>query len=118
MLAPENEFSDEYADGQLEPDRGQGPESSTIKDLLTGACAGWKVKPTSAEFYEAMQAASPTRRQETIASVLINEANPQQVLRAYWQRAFTWRQLVRAMQRRNVFRAELGQYVNLHRERK
>ena len=114
LLRPTDAFNNEYCKDEAGIGKGRGPGSGIIADLLTGCCSGWAVRPTSDEFYEAMRAQTPTRRQQTIASVLIDEATRDQVLLAYWQQAFTWRQLARAMRRKETFRAELGQFVNLH----
>lgn len=113
-LLPAERFSDEYApdDGTVPGER--GPRSSGIRSLLAGACAGWRRQPDSAEFYEAMRAMQPTKRQRAIASVLIADGSPNDVLLAYLQGAFTWRQLVRMMHRRTSYSGELAQYVNRH----
>lgn len=112
-LLPAEQLSDEYApdDGTIDGDR--GPESSAIRSLLAGACAGWERPPDSAEFYHAMRAKQPTRRQQTIAGVLIAEGTMNDVLLAYLQGAFTWRQLGRMMHRRGVYSGHLARYVNL-----
>ena len=116
-LLPAEQLSDEYAadDGTVEGDR--GPESSAIRSLLAGACAGWEQPPESAEFYNAMRAEQPSRRQRAIAGVLIAEGTPNDVLLAYLQGAFTWRQLARMMHRRRLYSGQLARYVNRHRIR-
>ena len=114
-LLPAEKLSDEYApdDGTVEGER--GPESSAIRSLLAGACAGWKHPPDSAEFYDAMRAEEPSRRQKTIAAVLISEGTANDVLLAHLQGAFTWRQLGRMMHRRGLYSGRLARYVNRHR---
>lgn len=114
LLKPTDAFDDEYCKDEAGTGKGRGPESGIIADLLTGCCAGWGVRPTSDEFYEAMRARTPTGRQKTIAGVLIDEATRDQVLLAYWEQAFTWRQLATAMRRKGIFRRELAEFVNLH----
>ena len=116
-LLAEERFDDEYAPDDETADRGRGRESSTIRSLLAGACAGWREPPDSAEFYEAMRATEPTKRQRTIAAVLIAEATPNDILLGYRQGAFTWRQLARMMHRRGLYSGHLASYVNRHRLR-
>ena len=117
-LLPAEQLSDEYAadEGTVEGDR--GPESSAIRSLLAGACAGWKQPPDTTEFYNAMRAEQPSRRQQAIAGVLIAEGTPNDVLLAYLQAAFTWRQLGRMMHRRGLYSGHLARYVNRHRIRR
>ena len=81
-LAPIDAFPDEYSTAddlaavRLDADRdATGPRSQTTRGLLGGACAGWRVRPTSAELYDALRADNPTSRQRSIATVLINEAS-------------------------------------------
>ena len=75
------------------------PHSQTIRGLLGGGCAGWRVRPTSVELYETLRADSPTSRQRSIATVLINEPSFEDLVNAHAEGAFTWRQLARAAQR-------------------
>ena len=81
-LAPIDAFPDEYSTADdlaaagldADPDA-TGPRSQTIRGLLGGACAGWRVPPTSIELYDALRADNPTSRQRSIATVPINEAS-------------------------------------------
>lgn len=43
-----------------------GPKSKTIRMRLACSCAGWKRPPTSDEFYEAVRAEKPDKRQWAI----------------------------------------------------
>ena len=108
-LAPIDAFPDEYATADdlaaagLDADPGAtGPRSQTIRGLLGGACAGWRVRPTSVELYDALRADNPTSRQRSIATVLINEASFEELVNAHTEGAFTWRQLARAAQRQGA----------------
>lgn len=114
-LLAEEHFEDEYAHGTGTTTRTTGSESGTIRSLLAGACAGWRTKPDSKEFYEAMRAKKPSKRQTTIAAVLIMEGSLNDVLLAYQEGAFTWRQLARAMHRAGRYSGQLARYVNLHK---
>ncbi len=105
-LAPTDAFPDEYSTADdlaavrldADPDA-TGPYSQTIRGLLGGACAGWRVRPTSVELYDALRADNPTNRQRSIATVLINEASFEDLVNAHTEGAFTWRQLARAARR-------------------
>ena len=62
-LAPIDAFRDEYSTADdlaaagldADPDA-TGPRSPTIRGLLGGACAGWRVRPISVEHYDALRA--------------------------------------------------------------
>ena len=108
-LAPIDAFPDEYSTADdlaavhLDADpNATGPHSQTIRGLLGGACAGWPVRPTSVELYDALRADNPTNRQRSIATVLINEASFEDLVNAHTEGAFTWRQLARAARRQGV----------------
>ena len=108
-LAPIDAFPDEYSTAddlaavRFDADPGAtGPHSQTIRGLLGGACAGWRVRPTSVELYDALRADNPTNRQRSIATVLINEASFEDLVNAHTEGAFTWRQLARAARRQGT----------------
>ena len=108
-LAPIDAFPDEYSTAddlaaiRLDADSdATGPHSRTIRGLLGGACAGWRVRPTSVELYDALRADDPTNRQRSIATVLINEASFEDLVNAHTEGAFTWRQLARAARRQGT----------------
>ena len=108
-LLPSEVFPDEYSTADdlaaigldADPDA-RGPRSRTIRGLLGGACAGWRVRPTSVELYDALRADNPTNRQRSIAAVLINEASFEDLVNAHTEGAFTWRQLARAARRQGT----------------
>lgn len=110
-LAPTDSFRDEYSTiyelGRINPDAdpdATGPNSQTVRGLLCGACAGWKKPPDSLELYEAMRAmrsGDPTRRQRSIAALLVNEASFDELVNAHLEGAFTWRQLAIAAHLQN-----------------
>ena len=109
VLAPIDAFPDEYSETDdlaaihLHADpNATGPHSQTIRGLLGGACAGWPLRPTSAELYDALRADNPTNRQRSIATVLINEASFEDLVNAHTEGAFTWRQLARAARRQGT----------------
>ena len=116
LLSPER-FSNDYAPTTPELPGEHGPGASAIRGLLAGSCAGWRRQPSSREFYEAMRANEPTRREQNIASVLIAEGSTDEIVLAHLQGAFTWRQLVRMMHRRGLYSGKLARFVNKHAQR-
>ena len=102
-LAPIDAFPDESAAADLAAVGldATGPYSRTIRGLLGGACAGWRVRPTSVALYYALRAANPTSRQRSIVTVL-NEAFFEELVDAHSEGAFTCRQLARAARRRGA----------------
>ena len=101
-LRPLKDFSDEYADPTeyITVDQWQvGPKSAVVQGLIDGECCGWVKQPTSDELYEAMQAQEPTDRQRSLAGILLR-ADFWELMGAWMEAAFTWRQLARAMSRR------------------
>ena len=109
-LAPIDAFPDEYsaadylAAAGLDVDtNATGPRSPTIRGLLGGGGACWRVRPTSIELYDALRANNPTSRQRSIATVPINEASFEELVNnAHTEGAFTWRQLARAAPRQGA----------------
>ena len=101
-LRPLEDFSDEYADPARYRTVDQartGPKSAVLQGLINGECCGWAQRPTTEEFYEAMRAERPNGRQKSLAGVLLR-ADFWELMGAWMEAAFTWRQLARAMSRR------------------
>ena len=63
------------------------------------SCAGWKRRPTASEFYDAVRADEPTERQDAIVRMWGSEASLADLLEAWAQQAYTFRQLVAALHR-------------------
>ena len=111
VLAPAETFPDEHSTiselSRINPDAdpaATGAHSQTIRGLLCGACAGWKKPPTSLELHETMNAmgtGDPSRRQRSIAALLVNEASFDELVNAHLEGAFTWRQLAIAAHLQN-----------------
>ena len=112
-LLPAERFPDHYEPEDPNSPDERGAVSTVIQGLIAGACAGWKRQPNAEEFYNAMRATEPTDRQITLAGVLIAEGSCNDVLLAYLQGAFTWRQLARMMHRRRLYSGELARFVNV-----
>ena len=79
------------------PGAGTGRHAAAVHRRIMSSCAGWKRRPTTEEFYEAVRATRPTVRQQAIVDMWAREATFQELLEAWAQRAYTDRQLVRAL---------------------
>lgn len=88
---------DALLDPQADPEA-TGPHSRTVRGIICGGCCGWPEPPTSEEVHEAMQAENRSARQRAVVTVLTNEASFDELMNAYIERAFTWRQLARALE--------------------
>ena len=90
------------------------PHAGAIKARIARSTAGWRVRPTPAEFDEALRATDPTDRQRAIVDMWAREAAPREMLLAWLQRAYDWRALVDALHRHGLTRrGELNGYLNL-----
>lgn len=104
-LAPAELFSDEPPSrrlreqtGALGPE-GTGRQSRAVEGRFLSSCAGWKVPPTAEELYEAIRAESPSGRQQAVLRTWLLEATWGELLDAWVQRVYTWRELAAAMHR-------------------
>ena len=101
-LLPPEAFSDEEASPRHfkrlgQPDAGTGRHAAAVRRRIMSSCAGWKQRPTTCEFYDAVRAEHPTRCQRAIVDMWGREATFYELLEAWAQRAYTDRQLVRAL---------------------
>ena len=102
-LGPLERYPDEYCPTEklLEnsPDADldvTGPASATVESIIAGGCCGWSKPPTAADVYEAMRADPRTPEQRGITTVITKEASWREIMVAWLEGAFTWRQLARA----------------------
>lgn len=84
--------------------RARGPEetgrhSITVELRLARSCAGWRERPKSREFYDAVRAGEPDERQRAILHVFAQEADWQELISAWAEGAYTLRELVAAFHR-------------------
>lgn len=93
--APETYFRD-WPDH--DPDH-MGRTSEAVARRLISSCAGWPRRPTASEFYDAIRAERPTRRQQVLISVWAVEASSLDLFDAWGEHVYTWRQLVAALHR-------------------
>ena len=105
-LAPSDAFDDREADEvfrtRFHPghDPAQlGPQSRAVRNRLRASCAGWREKPEPAEFYAAIRAKAPSRRQRRLLACWLQEATREDFLYAWAEGVYTWRQLAEAIHR-------------------
>lgn len=101
-LLPPSAFSDDPATARdferlRDPDARTGRHADAVHFRLMSSCAGWKTRPTASEFYDAVRATRPTDRQRALVSAWGREATFHELLEAWAQRAYTDRELVRAL---------------------
>ena len=105
-LAPPEAFDDRAADdafrARFHPghDPAQlGPQSRAVRNRLRASCAGWREKPEPEEFYAAVRAAAPSRRQRRLLACWLQEATREDFLYAWAEGVYTWRLLAEAIHR-------------------
>ncbi|MCZ0942494.1 MAG: hypothetical protein OXJ53_05510 [Gammaproteobacteria bacterium] len=60
-----------------------------MRARIVRSTAGWPVRPTGDEFYEAIRTTRPSDRQTAIVAMWAQEAEPREMLRAWTQRAYS-----------------------------
>ena len=101
----------EMVDAPTGPDD-TGPRSRSIRMRLGFSCGGWKRPPSSEEFYAAVRAESPDERQRAILDVWSNEAEDIEVLDAWTEHAYTFRELAAALERCGITRCAIAEALN------
>ena len=71
--------------------------SATVAFRLGLSCAGWIEQPSAEEFHAAVHAEEPTERQQVIVYTWGLEATGIELIRAWAERAYSWRTLVSAL---------------------
>ena len=103
-LLPAEAFSDQPASETAfrrlcAPEAPRGRDAWAVHRRIMSSCAGWKERPAAAEFYDAIRANEPTDRQKAIIRMWGAEATLEDLVEAWAQHAYTFRQLVRALHR-------------------
>ena len=105
-LAPAEAFDDREADDAFRQrfhpwhDPAQlGPRSRSVRSRLCTSCAGWREKPEPEEFYAAIRAPTPSRRQRRLIACWLQEATREDFLYAWAEGVYTWRLLAAAIHR-------------------
>ena len=73
-----------------------GRNARAVAGRIGSSCAGWARPPTPAEFYEAVRAERPSERQKAVVLMWVTEATTHEIMAAWAQHAYTFRQLARA----------------------
>lgn len=94
------------------PDESTGRNSSTVRSLFMSCTAGWPIPPTSEEFYLALRADEPSSRQKAVIRTWLAEAAYGEIMLAWVEEAFSWRELVAAVHRIGYRRNDLNRYLN------
>ena len=76
-----------------------GRKARAVAGRIGSSCAGWARPPTPAEFHEAVRAERPSERQRAVVLMWVTEATTHEIMAAWAQRAYTFRQLARAAAR-------------------
>ena len=104
-LAPPEAFRGTAALGEREVEkltrsgREVGRSSGTVTTRVSRSTAGWAKGPSAAEFYDAVRAAGPNRRQYCLISMWVKEATDLELVTAEHEYAYTPRLLATAMHR-------------------
>ena len=113
-LRSPRDFSDQLAASSLCPSaEDAGRKAKAVRVRIARSTAGWPVRPTADEFYEAIHAPYPSHRQAAIVAMWAQEAEPREMFSAWVQRAYSWRTLVAALHRHGLNRrGNLNDYLN------
>lgn len=111
-VGPDEAFSDAYVEADDVAPENRGPNSPAIGALFRAKCCGWPRMPTAAECYAAMRTEVPTRRQMAVLSTVIGEGDAFDIVNAWHEGAFTWRQLARAMRATGPWTADKVRLLN------
>ena len=103
--------------GRSRDPRDSREHSLAVRIRLARSCAGWSQPPTSEEFYGAVRAERPDRRQAAILRVWATEADWQELIEGWAERAYTLRQLVGSLHRAGVLRCRAARVLNRWAER-
>jgi hypothetical protein len=119
MLAPPEAFSDRSADQRIRDAYlpGHDPSairarSTTVDSRIGSSCCGWVTQPTSAEFYDAIHAETPTKRQRALIRMWTREAGPDQIVMAWAEEVYTLRELIAAIHRAKADHPQVARELN------
>ena len=94
------------------PDEETGANSHAVYWRFFSSCAGWPRPPSPEEFYQAIRAEHPSRRQQAVLLVWFCEATDSEILHGWIEEAYTWPMLVAAVHRIGYRRNALNHYLN------
>ena len=73
---------------------------------------GWEQRPSSNELYEAIRARTPTQRERAILECWASEAEWEELLQAWTEHAYTFRELAAALHRAGLSRCRAAAALN------
>ena len=119
VLAPAEAFSDRRADETIRNEYLPGHDpaairgrSATVRSRLGRSCCGWVIQPASTEFYDAIHAETPTKRQRALIRMWTREAEPAQIVLAWAEEVYTMRELVAAVHRAKADHPQVARELN------
>lgn len=92
-----------------------GRNSPTVRVRMASSCAGWKIPPRPVELYDAIRAGEPTGRQRTILRMWATETDWEELVRAWAEEVYTFRELAAALHRAGITHPYNAFYINMRR---
>ena len=89
-----------------------GPNSEAVRSRFASCTAGWPRPPTAAELYDAIRAERPSDRQHVVVDAWLREASCGDIVRAWLEEAYSWRELAAAIHRTGHRRHCLNRCLN------
>ena len=86
--------------------------SRSVALRFARSCSGWRRRPTAEEFHEAVRAEAPTARQRAILDTWATEAEWEELLAAWTEHAYTFRELATALHRAGLSRCRAAATLN------
>ena len=85
-----------------------GRESLSVRRRIRSSCAGWVERPTAGEFYDAVRAEDRPRDSGNLITMWVQEASDAEMALAWAEEAYTFRELVAAIERAGATQIEPG----------
>lgn len=119
-----DQFDEKTAIGDLAPGaeddtppEGRGPNSRTFRFRISSSCSGHGRPPTPEELYRAFHTKDPTARTGALVRMWMNEASGNDVLDAWRDHCYTWRELAAACHRHGIRHGENAAIMNMMPQR-
>lgn len=90
--------------------------SSALGRRIASSCAGWAAPPTGRELYDSFHTPTPTTRSQTILRMWMTEASTNDVIGAWIDHCYSWRELAEACERHFIYAAENAKILNRMRQ--
>ena len=103
------------AENDAPPDR-RREYSSALGRRIASSCAGWAAPPTARELYDSFHTRTPTTRSQTILRMWMTEASTNDVVEAWIDHCYSWRELAEACERHFIYAAENAKILNRMRQ--